>query len=195
MDSIIDVVGREKHRCPRGDSLPRRHLLPGIRLFGAAFHPQSEALSGQEAPLQETGRGGLLPRLPAGGARRAASRRFQGRDDGRRYGRCQRPVRCAYAAGVRRVGAEHSVERLKPRSPVSDGGDVSASGGAFVGGGTQETDASFPARDVPQEGVAGSASAAEREVLRRLHGFALEAATPLECMLFLSELKKRLNGE
>lgn len=39
------------------------------------------------------------------------------------------------------------------------------------------------------------ASAAEREVLRRLHGFALEAATPLECMLFLSELKKRLNGE
>ena len=83
----------------------------------------------------------------------------------------------------------------KPRSPVSDSGDVSASGGAFVGGGTQETDASFPARDVPQEGVAGSASAAEREVLRRLHGFALEAATPLECMLFLSELKKRLNGE
>lgn len=32
------------------------------------------------------------------------------------------------------------------------------------------------------------------EVLCRLHGFALESATPLECMIFLSELKKRLNG-
>lgn len=34
----------------------------------------------------------------------------------------------------------------------------------------------------------------ETEVLGRLHAFALEAATPLECMLFLSSLKKTLNG-
>ena len=37
-------------------------------------------------------------------------------------------------------------------------------------------------------------SSAEQEVLARLHAFALETATPLECMLFLSDLKQRLNG-
>ena len=34
----------------------------------------------------------------------------------------------------------------------------------------------------------------EREVLYRLRSFALESATPLGCMLFLSDLKKQLNG-
>lgn len=52
----------------------------------------------------------------------------------------------------------------------------------------EHTDAAAPAG-----GESGDISA-EEEVLHRLHAFALETATPLECMLFLSDLKRRLNG-
>lgn len=46
---------------------------------------------------------------------------------------------------------------------------------------------------VPVQPVPVQADAATAEVLRSLQEFAIESATPLQCMMFLSELKQRLS--
>lgn len=92
----------------------------------------------------------------------------------------------------------------KPRAPTPDGrenppsGTSSATGRAGNDEGENEGKES-DGRNRENEGN-GNAPAytqgmpMEREVLYRLRSFALESATPLGCMLFLSDLKKRLNG-
>lgn len=84
-----------------------------------------------------------------------------------------------YEAWVRSV----PLSVAQPRTP--------ANGNSPVADGTAVPP---PARDTPPESDADALSATEREVLRRLQSFALETATPLQCMNFLSELRKRLNG-
>ncbi len=91
-----------------------------------------------------------------------------------------------YEAWVRSV----PLSVVRPRAP--------AGGGAEAPEGRSAGSVSAAAQQDAPEGanaeVADRRSAAEGEVLRRLHAFALESATPIECMLLLSELKKTLNG-
>ena len=91
-----------------------------------------------------------------------------------------------YEAWVRSV----PLSVVRPRAPA--GGGAEAPEGRCAG--SVSAAAQQDAPEGANAEVADRRSAAEGEVLRRLHAFALESATPIECMLLLSELKKTLNG-
>lgn len=195
MDSIIDVVGREKIEAREVILYPEGIFYRAYGYSALRFIRDIRSYQAKKRHYKKLGAEVCYLGFPQAALDGLLAEGFQAEKTAEGTVVISGPfdtlVRQEYDEWVQSV----PLSVAKPRTTVSGGGDGPVSDGSSANRrGTQETDVPSPAPDISQESGTGALSAVGREVLHRLNGFALETATPLECMLFLSELKKKLNG-